>query len=84
MFRGDDLEHAEVFDLRDDPAEQHDLADRPEAAAIVARAREVVARHMERAAALRDRHRLAPVAPPDVERRESELRELRALGYLEE
>lgn len=82
VFRGDDLEHAEVFDVVADPAEQKDLSRDARAADIIARAREVAERHARSAAETRERFQLAPIVPGRSDLSDSERGQLKALGYL--
>jgi arylsulfatase A-like enzyme len=84
VFHGDDLERAEVFDVRSDRGEQRDLAGEPESAEIIARAREVAARHAAAAEETRERYDLGAIFPERSSLSDTERSELKALGYLTE
>jgi len=82
VFRGDDLEHAELFDRARDPAERNDRSREDGAAEIIARARAVAAQHASAAAEKRERFRLAPIVPERSDLGDTERGQLKALGYL--
>lgn len=82
IFKGDELERVEVYDIRVDPAEQRNIAESDRAKEFLAAARLELDAHYVAAHALRDELDVGPAVMRQRGLTEEQRQELRALGYL--
>ena len=84
LFHGGDPERVEVFASGPERSERRDNPRSAEAEVSIARAREFVSEHHERAWRHRDQHRLEAVLPEKREISDEQLEQLRILGYIQD
>jgi hypothetical protein len=80
IFRGDELESVQVFDVNVDPDERHDISESPQAHAFLERAHAATDEHLSAARSHRKRYQLGPLFKRDHKLSREERDQLRMLG----
>jgi len=83
VFRGDQLESVEAFDVDADPEEHHDISRSPRGRAFVERARTAAREHDAAARSHRNHYHLGPQVKRSGKMSDRQRDELRMLGYIE-